>query len=79
MTPDTIEKILDDPDTIIHLATALKEERQKRKALEAENEQQRQMIADFEPISGMWTLFWKAPALWLLLRSPLTTICRHGS
>ena len=50
MTPDTIEKILDDPDTIIHLATALKEERQKRKALEAENEQQRQMIADFEPI-----------------------------
>ena len=50
MTPDTIEKILDDPDTIIHLATALKEERQKRKALEAENEQQRQVIADFEPI-----------------------------
>ena len=38
MTPDTIEKILDDPDTIIHLATALKEERQKRKALEAEQE-----------------------------------------
>lgn len=50
MTPDTIEKILADPDTIIHLATALKEERQKCKALEAENEQQRQMIADFEPI-----------------------------
>lgn len=50
MTPATIEKILDDPDTIIHLATALKEERQKRKILEAENEQQRQMIADFEPI-----------------------------
>ena len=50
MTPATIEKILDDPDTIIHLATALKEERQKRKALEAENEQQRQVIADFEPI-----------------------------
>ena len=50
MTPDTIEKILDDPDTIIRLATALKEERQKRKELEAENEQQRQMIADFAPI-----------------------------
>lgn len=50
MTPDTIEKILGDPDTIIRLATALKEERQKRKELEAENEQQRQMIADFAPI-----------------------------
>lgn len=50
MTPATIEKILTDPDTIIHLATALKEEQQKRKALEAENEQQRQIIADFEPI-----------------------------
>lgn len=57
MTPETIEKVLTDPDTIIQLATALKEERQKRKALEtentaltAENEVQRQAIADFQPI-----------------------------
>ena len=50
MTSATIEKILTDPDTIIHLATELKEERAKRKSLEAENEQQRQIIADFEPI-----------------------------
>jgi anti-repressor protein len=34
MTPETIEKALTDPDTIIKLATILKEERQKR--LEAE-------------------------------------------
>lgn len=36
MTPETIERVLDDPDTIIILATKLKEERQARKALEAE-------------------------------------------
>ena len=38
MTPDTIEKVLNDPDTIIKLATSLKEEREKCKVLEAENE-----------------------------------------
>lgn len=34
MTPETIEKVLLNPDTIIQLATALKEERQRRLALE---------------------------------------------
>lgn len=34
MTPDTIEKVLLNPDTIIQLATALKEERQRRLELE---------------------------------------------
>lgn len=38
MTPETIEKALTDPDTIIQLATTLKEERSKRKALEAQAE-----------------------------------------
>lgn len=38
MTPDTIEKALSDPDTIIKLAQTLKEERQKRKELEQEKE-----------------------------------------
>lgn len=38
MTPETIEKALTDPDTIIQLATTLKEERAKRKALEAQAE-----------------------------------------
>jgi anti-repressor protein len=36
MTPETIEKVLSDPDTIIRLATDLKAEREKRRALEAE-------------------------------------------
>lgn len=50
MTPETIESVLLNPDTIIKLATALKDEQEKRKALEAENEIQRQQIADFQPI-----------------------------
>lgn len=37
MTPATIEKLISDPDTIIQLATALKEEQGKRKALEVAN------------------------------------------
>ena len=36
LTPDTIEKVLSDPDTIIRLATALKAEKQKR--LQAEKQ-----------------------------------------
>ena len=50
MTEQTIDQILSDPDTIIKLATDLKAERAKRKAVEAENERQRQIIKDFEPI-----------------------------
>ena len=37
MTPQTIEKALLNPDTIISLATQLKEEQQHRKQLQAEN------------------------------------------
>lgn len=37
ITPDTIENLISNPDTIIQLATALKEEQGKRKALEAAN------------------------------------------
>lgn len=50
MTPETIEAAILNPDTIIKIATALKEEQEKRKALEIENETQRQIIADFEPV-----------------------------
>lgn len=39
MTPETIEKVLSDPDTIIRLATALKEERQRRLELEPKADQ----------------------------------------
>lgn len=44
MTPDTIEKILEGPDTIIRLATSLKEEREKRQALEARAEADRPKV-----------------------------------
>jgi len=57
MTPDTLDKMITSPEFGIKLLTALKEEQEKRKALEmqntalsAENEAQRQVIADFEPI-----------------------------
>lgn len=49
-TPDTIEKMLEDPDVLINALVALKEERAKRKELEAENEVQRQAIEDFKPV-----------------------------
>ena len=39
MTPQTIEKVLLNPDTIINLATQLKEEQEQRKHLQEENEQ----------------------------------------
>lgn len=38
MTPDTIERVLSDPDIIIQLATSLKQERQRRAVLEAQVE-----------------------------------------
>ena len=49
MTPPTIKSLLDNPDMLIQLATTLKEERLKRKALETENAQQRQQIAELNP------------------------------
>lgn len=39
MTPQTIEKALLNPDTIINLATQLKQEQEQRKQLQSENEQ----------------------------------------
>lgn len=44
MTPATIEKILDDPDTIIRLATSLKDERERRRVLEARAEADRPKV-----------------------------------
>lgn len=49
MTPETIEAVLLNPDTIIKLATALKDEQEKRKVLEQENAQQKSTIALMEP------------------------------
>ncbi len=39
MTPETLEKVLCNPDTIIQIATALKQEQDKNKALEITNSQ----------------------------------------
>lgn len=50
MTSVTIDKMIDSPEFGIQLLTALKEERDKRRALEEENEQQRQLIAEYQPI-----------------------------
>lgn len=49
MTPDMIEKVLHDPDTIISIATQLKQEREQRIVLEMENAQQKQLLAEYEP------------------------------
>ena len=49
-TENTVEAMLNDPDTAIRLLQEVKTERQKRIALEAENEAQRQTIADFAPV-----------------------------
>lgn len=51
-TENTVEAMLNDPDTAIRLLQALKDEREKSKALAAENEAQRQAIADFEPMKN---------------------------
>ncbi len=45
-----IDELLDNPDFMIQALTALKKEREKRKALETENLAQKQVIADFQPI-----------------------------
>ncbi len=44
------DELLDNPDFLIKALNELKEEREKRKALEAENLTQKQVIADFQPI-----------------------------
>lgn len=49
LTDTKIEEILSNPDTIIKLATDLKKEREKRKALEVTNNKQQQIIGEIKP------------------------------
>lgn len=49
VTPDTMQRFIADPDFAIGLLTALKDEQAKSRALEAENEKQSQLLADYEP------------------------------
>lgn len=49
MTPQKIEEVLTDPDTLFKFATILKEEQEKRKSLEVETAQQKQIIGELKP------------------------------
>ena len=49
MTPETLEAAILNPDYLIKLATALKEEKGRRQALETENAQQKQIIGELKP------------------------------
>lgn len=51
MTPDAIEKVLSDPDTIIRLATDLKTEREQRKVLETKTEADKPKVLFAEAVS----------------------------
>ena len=49
MTDKTLEEALTSPDFLIKLATQLKDERDKRKAIEAKSNAQEQIIAELKP------------------------------
>lgn len=55
MTQNTIDKILSDPDTIIQLATQLKEERQKRAMLEAKAQEDAPKVEFFDAVADSKT------------------------
>lgn len=52
LTPDMIEQVLADPETVIRLATSLKAERAQRQALEAELEQSKPKIIFADSVSA---------------------------
>ena len=56
MTPDTIEKVLLDPDMIIGLATRLKEEQERTRLLSEQNAVQRQQIAELQPKASYYDI-----------------------
>lgn len=55
MTPETIEKVLLNPDTIIKIATQLKEEQEKRKEAERIIEEQRPKVIFADAVSASKT------------------------
>lgn len=55
MTPEVIERTLMDPDYIIQLATTLKEERHKRKALEAQAEADKPKVLFADSVASSQT------------------------
>lgn len=63
LTDTKIGEILSDPDTIIKLATDLKEEKAKRKALETTNSKQQQIIGELKPKADYTDLILKSQGL----------------
>ena len=55
MTPEVIERTLTDPDYIIQLATTLKEERQKRRMLEAKAEEDKPKVLFADSVAASHT------------------------
>lgn len=55
MTSETIEKVLSDPDTIIKIATQLKEEQAKRRLLEVKVEEQKPKVLFADAVSASKT------------------------
>lgn len=55
MTPETIEAVLLNPDTVIKLATELKAEQEKRKALQAKMEQDKPKVVFADAVSASQT------------------------
>lgn len=51
LTPDTIERVLEDPDTIIRLAMSLKDERARRAVLESQAERDRPKVVFADSIA----------------------------
>lgn len=63
MTENTLEKALTSPDFLIQLATNLKEEQTKRKALEATVAVQEQQIIELEPKASYYNVILNCPDL----------------
>lgn len=61
LTPEKVEEALLNPDTLIRLATDLKTERQRRKLLEDENAQQKQLLAEYGPKASYYDVVLQTP------------------
>lgn len=71
LTPQKIEEVLLNPDTIIQLATNLKNEQEKNRLLKQENEKQKNMITEMKPKVDYVDLILSNPNL-----IPVTTIAK---
>ncbi|MFR4987355.1 MAG: phage antirepressor KilAC domain-containing protein [Lachnospirales bacterium] len=63
LTPQKIEEVLLNPDTLIQLATTLKEEQEKNAKLTLINKQQEQQIKELQPKATYYDLILQCPDL----------------